>query len=122
MTGSEFLPDGCWADPLSCSERSMVAGMLARAAKASFWARTAGYRPEAGRWEDANARAVARHMHTSAEMSDLRLDVTERANSARATTECQVHGTVSDDHFPCRVPGETAGQFTNRVLGYWRDV
>ena len=39
-----------------------------------------------------------------------------------ATQECRVHGTVSDDHFPCRVPGETAGQFTNRVLGYWRDV
>lgn len=39
-----------------------------------------------------------------------------------ATRECRVHGTVPDDHFPCRVPGETADQFTNRVLGYWRDV
>jgi hypothetical protein len=122
MSDSEFLPDGSWADPLSRSERSMVAGMLARAAKASFWARTASYRPEAGRWEDANARAVARHVRTSAEMSDLRLDVTERASTARATTECRVHGEVPDDHFPCRVPGETADQFTNRALGYWRDV
>lgn len=120
---SEFLPDGSWADPLSRAERSRVAGILARAAKASFTARTTSYRPEAGRWEDANARAVAQHMHTSAEMSDLRLDVTERADTARATTECRVHGTVpEDDHFPCRVPGETAGQFTNRALGYWRDV
>jgi hypothetical protein len=76
------LPDGSWADLLSRSERSMVAGMLARAAKASFWARTASYRPEAGRWEDANARAVAQYMHTSAEMADLRLDVTERAKVA----------------------------------------
>ena len=39
-----------------------------------------------------------------------------------ATTECRVHGTVPDDHFPCRVPGETADQFQNRLLGYWRDV
>jgi len=36
--------------------------------------------------------------------------------------ECRWHGTVSADHFPCRAPGETAMQFTNRALGYWRDV
>lgn len=76
---SEFLPDGSWADPLSRKERRVLREKLARAAKASFWARTTSYRPEAGRWEDANACAVARHMHTSAEMSDLHLDVTERA-------------------------------------------
>jgi hypothetical protein len=44
------------------------------------------------------------------------------ADAAKAVRECRVHGEVPDDHFPCRVPGESAGQFTNRLLGYWRDV
>jgi hypothetical protein len=79
---ADFPPDGSWVDPLTRTERRVLREKLARAAKASFWARTASYRPELGRWEDANARAVARHMHTSAEMSDLHLDVTERAKVA----------------------------------------
>lgn len=44
------------------------------------------------------------------------------ADAAKATRECRHHGEVPDDHFPCRAPGETADQFTNRYLGYWRDV
>lgn len=69
----------CWADPLSQEERRILREKLARAATASFWARTTSYRPELGRWEDANANAVAEHMQTSSEMADLHLDVTERA-------------------------------------------
>jgi hypothetical protein len=36
--------------------------------------------------------------------------------------ECRVHGPVGDDHFPCRVPGESAELFTARCLGEVRDV
>jgi uncharacterized membrane protein YccC len=79
----ELFPDACWADPLSRAERNALAEKLARASKASFWARTRDYHPERGRWEDANAHAVARHMHTSAEMRDLHLDVIERAATPR---------------------------------------
>jgi len=108
VTGGEFLPDGSWADPLSRSERSMVAGMLARACN-RFYNLPAG-----------TPGAMLSQIIASAEMSDLRLDVTERAKVPM--TECRHHGEVPDDHFPCRAPGETAGQFTNRALGYWRDV
>jgi hypothetical protein len=36
--------------------------------------------------------------------------------------ECRWHGTVDDDHFPCRAPGETAGEFTARCFGEIRDA
>lgn len=36
--------------------------------------------------------------------------------------ECQWHGTVDDDHFPCKTPGETSAEFTARCLGEIRDV
>jgi hypothetical protein len=72
-------PDGSWADLLTRKERRALSEKLGRAAKSSFWARTASYHPERGRWDDANARTVERHMRTSAEMQDLHLDVTERA-------------------------------------------
>lgn len=35
---------------------------------------------------------------------------------------CRVHGTQRAGHFPCRVPGETASQFTARMFGETRDV
>jgi hypothetical protein len=123
MTDNEQSSDGVWADPLSRSERSMVAGMLARAAKRLHHYRNFPLPSHVGGascMED--ARRMGSYLRASAEMSDLRLDVTERADPARATTECRVHGEVPDDHFPCRAPGETAGQFTNRYFGYWRDV
>ena len=41
---------------------------------------------------------------------------------AAAKRECRVHGVVDDDHFPCRVPGESAELFTARCLGEIRDV
>lgn len=36
--------------------------------------------------------------------------------------QCRIHGDVDDSHFPCRHPGESAGQFTARMLGETRDV
>jgi hypothetical protein len=36
--------------------------------------------------------------------------------------ECRFHGTVPDDHAPCRRPGESGMEFTDRMLGYTRDV
>jgi hypothetical protein len=32
------------------------------------------------------------------------------------------HGEVDDDHAPCRWPGEPAMEYTDRMLGYARDV
>lgn len=43
-----------------------------------------------------------------------------RADGQPVST-CQHHGIVDLEH-TCRAPGETAGQFTSRALGYTRDV
>jgi hypothetical protein len=37
-------------------------------------------------------------------------------------SECRVHCPVGDDHFLCRVPGESAELFTARCPGEIRDV
>lgn len=58
QTVSTLESGTCWADPLSRKERRVLAGKLARACRASFFAR------EGSDWR---------------EMADLHLDVTERA-------------------------------------------
>lgn len=58
---------GCWADPLSRKERRVLAGKLARACQ-RFYNIPVG-----------NARAMHSQIIASAEMSDLHMDVTERA-------------------------------------------
>lgn len=78
MSDSSFLPDGSWADPLSRKERRELARKLANACQCFCNApaprnRRRGYDPMTGRM----ARRLA-----SAEMSDLHLDVTERAKVA----------------------------------------
>jgi len=67
---SEFLPDGSWADPLSRSERRKVADLPARACN-RFYNTPAG-----------TAGAMLSQIIASTEMSDLHLDVTERARVA----------------------------------------
>ena len=57
----------CWADPLSRKERYVLAGMFARACS-RFYNIPAG-----------TPGAMLSQIVASAEMSDLRLDVTERA-------------------------------------------
>ena len=57
----------CWADPLSRKERVEVAGLLARACR-RFYNTPAG-----------TPGAMYSQIIASAEMSDLHLDVTERA-------------------------------------------
>lgn len=69
---TEFLPDGSWADPLSRAERREVARLLARACS-RFYNTPAG-----------TAGAMLSQIVASAEMSDLHLDVTERAKVARS--------------------------------------
>lgn len=59
--------DTCWADPLTRRERAELARMLARACQ-RFYNTPAG-----------NSRAMYSQIIASAEMSDLHLDVTERA-------------------------------------------
>ena len=66
----------CWADPLSRDERRVLREKLARACK-KFW--DASGRPRRG------PRAATEYRDlviSSAEMSDLHLDVTERAEPA----------------------------------------
>jgi hypothetical protein len=36
--------------------------------------------------------------------------------------ECRFHGEVDYDHAPCRRPGESADEFSGRMLGEIRDV
>jgi hypothetical protein len=60
----------CWADPLSRAERRKVAGILARACN-RFYHTPAG-----------TPGAMLSQIIASAEMSDLHLDVTERAEVA----------------------------------------
>jgi hypothetical protein len=64
---------GCWADPLSRKERIQLARKLARACKDSYSARLD--------CQDDGERMID-HMATSADMSDLHMDVTERAEVA----------------------------------------
>lgn len=63
-------PDGTWADPLTRSERRKVAELLARACS-RFYNTPAG-----------TPGAMLSQIIASAEMSDLHLDVTERAKVA----------------------------------------
>lgn len=65
----------CWADPLSRAERITLARKLARACKRSYAARIGLARP--GSFDLASGV-----VQVSAEMSDLHLDVTERAEVA----------------------------------------
>lgn len=65
---------GCWADPLSRKERAELARRLAKYSHRFYWAPPARRRREG---DPMTARA-ARRM-ASAEMQDLHLDVTERA-------------------------------------------
>jgi alkylhydroperoxidase family enzyme len=60
----------CWADPLTSKERAEVARMLARACKSFYGAAFVR--------KVTRKASVARQL-ASAEMSDLHLDVTERA-------------------------------------------
>jgi len=75
MTMSATTGITCWADPLTRAERAELARKLARACK-RFWDATDGIAP-------ANGCYYSEHGHqlvmASAEMSDLHLDVTERA-------------------------------------------
>ena len=60
----------CWADPLTTAERRLMAVKLASACQ-RFYNTPAG-----------NSRAMYSQIIASAEMSDLHLDVTERAEVA----------------------------------------
>ena len=62
----------CWADPLSARERAELARKLSNACKRFYWA------PAPRRAQDPMTARMARRM-ASAEMGDLHLDVTERA-------------------------------------------
>lgn len=75
MTSSQqpaFLVSPCWADPLSKTERRVLAAKLARACKRSYDARIGLARP--GTFDLSFAV-----VEFSAECSSLHLDVTERA-------------------------------------------
>lgn len=64
------MTDTCWADPLSREERTELAAKLAHASK-RFWG---GQYAFIGKADSRRSYALA-----SAEMQDLYLDVTERA-------------------------------------------
>lgn len=64
---------GCWADPLSRKERALLARKLARACQRS-------YNIPAG-----DTRVMYSRIIASAEMSDLHMDVTERARPPHLT-------------------------------------
>ena len=73
----------CWADPLSREEREVLAAALASACKRSWDAATPPLaNARAGRPADA-LNLGNQLVQISAEMSDLHLDVTERAAVAR---------------------------------------
>jgi hypothetical protein len=73
----------CWADPLSRTERRVLAEKLARACKRLYHNRNFPL-PSHVRGEScmADARRAGSYISASAEMSDLHLDVTERAEVA----------------------------------------
>jgi hypothetical protein len=70
------MSDTCWADPLSRAERAALARKLANASL-RFYSAPARRRRDG----DPMAARMGRHM-ASAEMSELHLDVTERAEVA----------------------------------------
>lgn len=45
-----------------------------------------------------------------------------RPASIPAMRECQFHGTVPDDHFPCRRPYESGEEYTARMFGEIGDL
>jgi hypothetical protein len=65
--GQRARRDACWADPLTRAERRILREKLSRACK-----RLHGVRAPDGLYSPA-------HVSASAEMADLHLDVTERA-------------------------------------------
>lgn len=67
------MNETCWADPLTRSERTILARKLARACH-SFYGTALQANDRHGSPESVRAWTI-----TSAEMSDLHLDVTERA-------------------------------------------
>ncbi len=75
--------DDSWADPLSRKERRTVADLLARACR-EFW-EAAAPRPLRARMRDLDECEGLRWalIQASKEMSDLHLDVTERAKAVR---------------------------------------
>ena len=70
------MPDTCWADPLSRAERRELARKLARACTRFYATRDAT--GLTGFLNADTAITISRTM-ASAEMSELHLDVTERA-------------------------------------------
>lgn len=75
MTAGVFpLNGGCWADPLSRTERKTLARKLASACGAAWRARTRGLEP--------GYPPMGEYVKTSMEMSELHMDVTERAQVA----------------------------------------
>ncbi len=65
---------GCWADPLTSVERRILAAMLARAGHRFYGA---AFVPKV------TPKAATMRQLASADMCDLRVDVTERAAVAR---------------------------------------
>ena len=76
------MAGACWADPLSDSERRMIAAALASACKRSWDAATPPALARNRRLADALSAGTAL-VQISLEMSDLHMDVTERAEAAR---------------------------------------
>jgi hypothetical protein len=70
-----FGDDDCWADPLTRAERRDLALLLASWCQRFY---------DAGTTAPDGRRAVHALICTSVEMSDLHLDVTERAQAAAA--------------------------------------
>lgn len=75
------LDTACWANPLTSAERQELAVRLARASKRLHHHRNfplPSHVSGASCMED--ARRMGSYLRASAEMSDLHLDVTERAD------------------------------------------
>jgi hypothetical protein len=74
-------------------------------------------------WERADGMSGALDL---GDLTEIRLVASEDGVNAAwlnpPVPECRVQCPVDDDHFPCRVPGESAGLFTARCLGEIRDV
>lgn len=72
--------DTCWADRLNLAERAILAAMLARACKRLYHNRNFPLPSHVyGVSCTEDARRQGSYITASAEMSDLHLDVTERA-------------------------------------------
>ena len=72
----------CWADPLSRKERRELSTRLARACGRFYQHRTDGMTAVDGMWASHDALTIRSRIMASVEMSDLHLDVTERAEVA----------------------------------------